>query len=83
MNCKRLFNAYRIVRGFDQYAECHTFSGKTKQIAEYPNLENQEYYTGNSLRRSSVSMLVKGRADLLTLKVHGGWRSSTVAEGYI
>lgn len=28
-------------------------------------------------------MLVEGGADLITLKRHGGWRSSAVAEGYI
>ena len=42
--------------------------------------------TGHSFRRTSATLLVDGGGDLthLTdLKRHGGWKSSTVAEGYI
>jgi hypothetical protein len=40
-------------------------------------------YTGHSLRRTSATLLVDEGGDLTTLKRHGGWRSSFVAEGYI
>lgn len=83
MNSRRLLIAYRNGRCYAQHAGCHTISGTTKHIAEYLNLDNPEEYTGHGLRRSSASMLVEGGGDLLTLKRHGGWRSSTVAEGYI
>ncbi|KAK5649393.1 hypothetical protein RI129_000422 [Pyrocoelia pectoralis] len=34
-------------------------------------------------RRSSVSELANCGGDLITIKKHGGWKSSVVAEGYI
>lgn len=52
-------------------------------IATYLKLPEPALYTGHALRRSSASLLVDGGADLLELKRHGGWSSSTVAENYI
>lgn len=40
-------------------------------------------YTGHCYRRTSASLLADSGADILTLKRHGGWKSSTVAEGYV
>ncbi|XP_031355976.1 uncharacterized protein LOC116180226 isoform X2 [Photinus pyralis] len=37
----------------------------------------------HALRRTSATLLVNGGADITCLKRHGGWRSSTVAEGYL
>ncbi|XP_057321217.1 uncharacterized protein LOC130671799 [Microplitis mediator] len=54
-----------------------------KIIAEYLKLPEPELYTGHSLRRTSATLLADAGADLLTLKRHGGWKSSNVAEGYI
>lgn len=54
-----------------------------KEIATFLKLPNHQEYTGHCFRRSSATMLVNAGGDLLTLKHHGGWRSSTVAEGYI
>jgi hypothetical protein len=42
-----------------------------------------EKYTGHSLRRSSAAILVDAGTDITDLKRHGGWKSTTVAEGYI
>ena len=53
------------------------------EVAKYLKLPNAEEYTGHSLRRSSATLLVEAGGDLLTLKKHGGWKSSTVAENYI
>ncbi|XP_031337109.1 uncharacterized protein LOC116166313 [Photinus pyralis] len=78
---QKFFIAYRNGKCYKQNVGCHTISGTTRQIAEYLNLKNLTEYTGHGLRRSSASMLVEGGADLLTLKRHGGWRSSAVAEG--
>lgn len=83
MNSRRLFVAYRNGRCYAQHVGCHTISGVPKIVAEYLKLENPREYTGHGLRRSSASMLVESGGDLLTLKRHGGWRSSNVAEGYI
>lgn len=52
-------------------------------IARYLNLSHADQYTGHCFRRSSASILVETGTDLLTLKQHGGWKSSAVAEGYI
>lgn len=54
-----------------------------KQIAEYLGLPDAKLYTGHCFRRSSATILVDAGGDLLELKRHGGWRSSTVAEGYV
>lgn len=52
-------------------------------IAQYLKLPEPELYTGHSLRRTSASLLVDAGADLLSLKRHGAWKSTTVAEGYL
>ena len=54
-----------------------------KQIALFLMLPNPKLYTGHCLRRSSATILVDSGGDLLALKRHGGWKSSTVAEGYV
>ncbi|CAH0552504.1 unnamed protein product [Brassicogethes aeneus] len=54
-----------------------------KNIAEFLGLPNKELYTGHCLRRSSATILVDAGGDLLALKRHGGWKSSTIAEGYV
>ena len=53
------------------------------QIAEYLGLENAKDYTGHCLRRSSATFLTDSSADLLQLKRHGGWKSNSMAEGYV
>lgn len=83
MNSSKLFVAYRNGKCYAQHVGCHTISSVTRRIAEYLKLKNPEQYTGHGLRRSSATMFVEGGGDLLTLKRHGGWRSSSVAEGYI
>jgi integrase len=41
-------------------------------------------YTGHSFRRTSATLLANASGtDILDLKRHGGWKSGTVAEGYI
>lgn len=59
------------------------FGAMGKQIALFLKLPNPELYTGHSFRRSSATILVDAGGDLTSLKRHGGWKSSSVAEGYI
>lgn len=54
-----------------------------KQIATFLNINNPHEYTGHCFRRTSATTLVNAGADITTLKRHGGWKSSQVAEGYI
>lgn len=54
-----------------------------KVIANYLDLPNPELFTGHCFRRTSATLLVDSGGDITTLKRHGGWKSTTVAEGYI
>lgn len=54
-----------------------------KVIAKYLKLPNAELYLGHCFRRTSATHLANHGGDLLTVKRHGGWKSSAVAEGYI
>ncbi|RVE42810.1 hypothetical protein evm_012546 [Chilo suppressalis] len=57
-----------------------------KQIARYLNLPNCKQYIGHCYRRTSAKLLTNSGANITTLtprKRLGGWKSSTVAEGYI
>lgn len=84
-HCKtsKFFITYRDGKCYSQNVGCHSISTVPKKGATFLSLKNPESYTGHSLRRSSASMLVEGGGDLLTLKRHGGWQSSNVAEGYV
>lgn len=53
---------------------------------KYENELNWNFYIfiqGHCFRRSSASLLADAGADLISIKRHGGWKSSTVAEGYM
>ena len=66
-----------------QVVGVNKFGSVPKFVAKFLNLLDADYSTGHALRRFSATILVDSGADLLTLKPHGGWKSSTVAEGYI
>ena len=55
----------------------------TKLVQCRKKLENWKGYTGHLLRRTSSILFIDCGGDLTCLKRHGGWKSSTVAEGYI
>ncbi|KAJ8977385.1 hypothetical protein NQ317_001986 [Molorchus minor] len=38
---------------------------------------------GHCLRRSSATLLADAGVDIMTIKRHAGWKSTTVAEGYV
>lgn len=82
-NTKRLLVVYRKGKRVSQNVGYHTISSVAKKVAEYSKLEDPERYTGHSIRRTSATMLLEGGGDLLSLKRHGGWRPSNLAEGYI
>lgn len=54
-----------------------------KEIASFLQLPNIAEFSGHSFRRTSATLLVDAGADITALKRHGGWKSNTVAEGYI
>ncbi|XP_074025424.1 uncharacterized protein [Leptinotarsa decemlineata] len=53
------------------------------KIAMYLGLPNSSSYTGHCLRRTSATALANAGATMTNLKKHGGWKISTVAEGYL
>lgn len=59
------------------------FGALGKVIASYLQLTDPELYTGHCFRRTSATLLVDAGGDITALKRHGGWKSTTVAEGYI
>lgn len=79
-------------RFFVNYQKGHCtrqFIGKNKiaqipqEIAAFLKLPCPESYTGHCFRRTSATLLADSGATITTLKRHGGWKSDTVAEGYI
>jgi len=60
-----------------------TSYGKSKKIASWLALPNSDYYTGHAMRRTAATIIADRGGDTSTLKRFIGWRSSTVAEGYV
>ncbi|KAJ8915867.1 hypothetical protein NQ315_015478 [Exocentrus adspersus] len=59
-------------------------SGKCLLIYRaFLKLQNPEMYTGHSFRRTSARMLANSGASITNIKRHGGWKSASVAEGYL
>ena len=80
---KRFFLQYNDGKCTNQVIGKNTMAEIPFKIASFLKLENAKQYTGHSFRRTSATLLVNAGGDLLTLKQHGGWSSSMVAEGYI
>lgn len=80
---RRLFLRYENGKCSAQVVGVHTIGKIPSMIAKYLGLPNSEAYTGHSFRRSSATLLANTGADISVLKRHGGWKSTTVAEGYV
>lgn len=80
---RRFFMTYRKGKCLSQPVGVNTFGKIPQKIAEFLKLPNPSAYTGHCFRRISATLLANTGADILCLKRHGGWKSSTVAEGYI
>lgn len=61
----------------------HCIGNISFNIAKFVGFENPIQYTSHCFRRSSARVLLSCGADITAVKRHGGWRSITVAEGYI
>lgn len=66
-----------------QRISINKFTVMGKQIATFLKLPNPENYSGHNFRRSSATLLVDAGGDITALKRHGGWKSTSAAEGYI
>jgi hypothetical protein len=79
----RFFLGFRNGKCTRQAVGINAIGGVPKKIADFLNLPNSSNYTGHCFRRTSATLLADAGADITVLKRHGGWRSNTVAEGYI
>ncbi len=79
----RFFYQFHHGKGSSQVVGINTIGKVPTEIAQFLGLENFVEYTGHSFQRSSASWLADSGADKDTIMRHGGWKSSTVAEGYV
>lgn len=82
-NQQRFFLTYRNGKCVCSPVGLNTIGKIPMRIAEYLQLDSATNYTGHCFRRSSATLLANQGGDLLSIKRHGGWKSSTVAEGYV
>lgn len=80
---RRFFIYYKMGKCSTQCVGINSFGKMPSEIAAYLGLPNPELYTGHSFRRSSATMLADSGANITNIKRHGGWKSTTVAEGYV
>lgn len=83
INEKRFFINYQNEKCTRQPVGINKIGSTPKIIATFLGLKNPELYTGHCYRRSSATIFVDAGGDITALKRHGGWRSTSVAEGYI
>lgn len=79
----RFFLNYQKGKCTSQPIGRNKFLGVPKIIAEFLGLPEVNTFSGHSFRRTSATLLANAGADMTTLKRHGGWRSTSVVEGYI
>ena len=79
----RFFLNYHNGKCTKQPVGINKFSKMPQIIASYLKLREADSYTGHTFRRTSATLLADSGADITTVKRHGGWKSSSVAEGYI
>lgn len=79
----KFFVVYRNKNFSLQPVGKNTFRKIPNNVAEWLGLDNPKAYTGHCGRRTSATWVADAGASMTTLKRHGGWRSSSVAEGYL
>ncbi|KAJ8964623.1 hypothetical protein NQ317_001485 [Molorchus minor] len=80
---KRLFLYYKAGKCSSQPVGKNTMGKIPSVVASYLKLPAVACYTGHCLRRSLATLLADAGVDITTIKRHTGWKSTTVAEGYV
>ncbi|KAJ8969273.1 hypothetical protein NQ317_006359 [Molorchus minor] len=80
---KRLFLYYKAGKCSSQPVGKNTMGKIPSVVASYLKLPDVACYTGHCLRRSSATLLADAGVDITIIKRHAGWKSTTVAEGYV
>jgi integrase len=83
LELRRFFLYYANNKCTRQPVGIHSFGKMPSKIAAYLKLPNAIEYTGHCFCRSSATLLAGEGADITTIKRHGNWKSTAVAEGYI
>ena len=80
---ERFFLKYQNGKCCKTFMGIHKIGDSAKEVASFLKLPNWKEFSGHTIRRTSATLLVDSGANITCLKRHGGWRSSSVAEGYI
>lgn len=80
---RRFFITYRAGKCTVQVVGKNTLAKIPTIVAKFLGKPNASAFTGHCLRRTSATLLVDAGANILGLKRHGGWKSTSVAEGYV
>lgn len=80
---RRLFYKYSNGKCANQHVGINKIGGIPSLIANWLGKEMFHQYTGHCFRRSSATLLANAGGNMTSIKRHGGWKSATVAEGYI
>jgi Phage integrase family. len=83
LDSERFFVNFQNGKCTRQLVGINKLGNMPRKIATFLKLPNAAHYTGHCFRRTSATILVDSGADITTLKRHGGWKSTSVAEGYI
>ncbi|KAJ8921722.1 hypothetical protein NQ315_010632 [Exocentrus adspersus] len=79
---RRFFLRYVDGKCTRQHVGINTISKTFSKVASFLGLPDPESFTGHGMRRSSATLLANAGGDITTVKRHGGWKSTTVAENY-
>lgn len=80
---EHFFIKYTNGKCINQNIGINTIRTLPKKIATFLKLPDPECYTGHSFRRTSTTFVADSGADITQIKRHGGWKSTSTAEGYI
>ncbi|KAJ8981342.1 hypothetical protein NQ317_015983 [Molorchus minor] len=83
---KRLFLYFKAGKCSSQPVGKNTMGKIPSVVASYlklPDVADVACYTGHCLRRSLATLLADAGVDITTIKRHAGWKSTTIAEGYV
>jgi integrase len=79
----RLFLGLRNGKCTRQVIGLNTLATYPCKIAEFLKLNNPKAFTSHAFRRSAATWVADSGVDLINLKRFGGWKSDTVAQGYV
>lgn len=83
ISTERVFLKYGNGKCCRQVVGINTFGKCPSLIAKYLNLPDFSKYTGHAFRRTSATIMANSGMTVDELKRQVGWKSSTVASGYI